>query len=178
MIAGGSGCCAIIIRPLPTCGPCTMIYTTLKIRGSLEAKRAAFCRVLTESVKTVVRNWHKRVLPDHFKPVARRRYNYAARSRRYQIRKNRRGLGPLVYSGRSMRQLTRAIRPTGSRGNIKGKFVTDGAIRYFWMRPAGHPNKAAELIATSKQERDRMGRAIEDLTAKGLDAVNDKKVVR
>ena len=154
-----------------------MITMTLNMTGSLEAKATQFHKVLTESVKTVVKNWHKQVLPGHFEPGAARRYGYKPRSRNYQRYKNRRGLGPLVFSGRSKRQLTRAIRTVGSRGNVKGKFITDSRIRYFWRTPAGHPNKGEELVAVSKREVQQIKRAIEDLTADGLDKIKDKKRV-
>ena len=155
-----------------------MITMTLNMTGSLEAKATKFYRVLTESVKTVVKNWHKQVLPKHFETGAARRYGYKARSQKYQRLKNRRGLGPLVYSGRSKRQLTRAIRTVGSRGNIKGKFITDSRISYFWRTPAGHPNKGKELVAASKRETQQIKRAIKNLTADSLDKIKDKKKVR
>jgi len=155
-----------------------MIEMTCKVSGSIAVKRSKFVKILTESMKQVVRGWHENALPEHFESSAPRRYKYKARSRRYQQAKNRRGLQPLEYSGRSKRQLTRTIKPTGSNGLVKGKFVTNSAMRYFWMTPAGHPDKASELVAVAKRETDQIRAAIEKLTAEGVNAVDDKGTIK
>ncbi|AQT69968.1 hypothetical protein STSP2_03168 [Anaerohalosphaera lusitana] len=155
-----------------------MIVMELEMRGSLEGKKMRFKSATKAALKTVVKSWHKQALPKHFKSGAKRRYDYDARHPRYARYKRRKGLPPLVFSGRSKKQLTRTIKVVDSGGVVKGKFVTDNRVRYFWMTPPGHPKKGEELIATSKSEQRDMAAAITEMIEDDLEKVNDKKVYK
>lgn len=155
-----------------------MITMELNLTGTLEKKQAMLYRVVTDAMKKVVRAWHKQQLPRHFKTGAARLYGYKTRSRRYQARKNKKGLPPLVYSGRARRQLTRAIKPTGSRAHVRGKFTTDNTVRYLWQTKPGGPNLGEEIVATTAGEQKKIIKAVGVLTAEGLDKIKDKKRVK
>ena len=152
-----------------------MLNLSLQIENGPETTAANLNQSLTEALKTAVRSWHKVAAPLHFKTGAARKYGYKTRSRRYQKEKNRKGLGPLTYSGRAKRQLLQHIKPTGSKGLVKGKFVTDASIKYFWMTGGKHPNKGAELVATQRQEVKKLQQLIETQTSKNIAAVKGEK---
>ena len=154
-----------------------MLQLSLQIESGPETKAANFNRSLNEAMKESVRRWHKSAAPEHFKRGAGRRYGFKPRSRTYQNRKNRLGKGPLTWSGRAKRQILRTIKPIGSQGVIKGKFVTDARIRYWWVTKPGHPNKGAEMIKTTPTEVRKLRKVIETETVKNLDTVRDKKKV-
>ena len=154
-----------------------MLQLSLKLESGPETKAAHFNQSLTEAMKESVRRWHKSAGPEHFKRGAGRKYQYKPRTRKYQNRKNRLGKPPLVWSGRAMRQILRTIKPIGSKGVVKGKFVTDVRIRYWWTTKPGHPNKGAEMVKTTPTEVRKLQKVIEKTTVDNLDAVREIKKV-
>ena len=154
-----------------------MLQLSLQIESGPETKVAHFNKSLNEAMKESVRRWHKSAAPEHFKRGAARKYGYKPRTRKYQNRKNRLGKGPLVWSGRAKRQILQTIKPTGSQGVVKGKFVTDARIRYWWVTKPGQPNKGAEMVKMRPTEVRKLQKVIETITVENLDAVRDKKKV-
>lgn len=100
----------------------------------------------------------------------------------YQERKRRKGLPALVWSGKARDKLTSPIRfkVTGSKKAVKGKFIAVDSIKYFWMQPAGHPNKAAEATRIHKDEEKQIGEFLQEAVVEGLKKtkVGRKKIVR
>jgi len=155
-----------------------MISLTLSIEAGPDTKLKHFDNAVTEALKQAVRSWHSSTAPLHFKPGAARKYGYQPRSKKYQNYKNRLGKGPLIFSGNAKRQLLRVIRPIGTKGHVKGKFVTSPSVRYFWMQKRGDPPKGKELIAVTKSEERALGKNVEEMTIKYLEAIKEKRVVK
>lgn len=156
-----------------------MISMQIEFTGTVEKMRSSFVKIVNDAMKQVVRGWHRVALPKHFQSGAEKRYRYTPRTARYIKRKQRKGVtAPLVWTGRSRRQLTQVIRPTGTRMLVKGKFVTDSTMRYFWMTGSGQPNKGDELIRTIRSEEKQIAKAVEKLTLEQLNRINDKKRVK
>ena len=143
----------------------------------IDAKCRSFMPSLNDAVKESVKDWYDDVFPGHFSHGAARKYGYKPRARRYQWRKKKKMNSPpaLVYSGYSKRVLNLYMRVTGTRGNVTGKFSSNPAMKYFWMRPEGHPNKPAEMKALTIREVENIKSDIKIRTAKKFDAVKRRK---
>lgn len=145
------------------------------IEGSPRGMAKQFRGFVKEEMFRLVEQWHEGTLPKHFQPKASRTYGYKKRGKYYQRRKERKHLGPLVFTGRSRRMLKRSIKITGSSKRASG---TMQAPRYFWMTPPGHPNKAEEMTAVTKKEVLTMAELLSKRVTKKLNQVKDKKIVR
>jgi len=171
-----------------------MLYCELHIYDSMEDKAKRLSSIVTKILKKIAWNWHKDTLPKHFKLGAARRYKYKPRStyrpvlrggklgESYQGKKRRKGLPALVWSGKARDRLTSPCRykVTGSKKSAKGKFVAVDSIKYFWMTPAGHPNKAAEATRVHKDEEKQIGEYLQENVVEELKKtkVGRKKIVR
>lgn len=154
-----------------------MIY--MEIETGIAEKCRGFPRALNESVKAEVKNWHDTVFPGHFKAGAARKYGYKPRNRRYQRQKQKKGSPPaLVFSGYSKKILNMHIRVTGTKGHVKGKFTSNAAMRYFWMRPKGHPNKPSEMKAMTNSEVKAFTQNTRTGTAKRIRAIRARKKIK
>ena len=154
-----------------------MIRAKLIIEGSPRGMAKQFRQFVKEGLYWLIDHWHDVQLPTHFKPAARRRYKYAPRGLKYMRSKKKRQplAGPLEFSGRSKRQLTRSVKISGSAKKATG---TMQAPRYFWMKPPGGPDKPAEATAVTKGEAVKMARLLNDQVTKKLNNVKDKRVIR
>lgn len=83
--------------------------------------------------------------------------------------------GPLEFSGKSKRMLTRTIRVSGTSKRASGAMQ---APRYFWMTPAGHPDKARELVQTTKDEVLTMAKMLNSRVTKRLNELKDRKIYK
>ncbi len=133
--------------------------------------RAAFNEAFAAAVKQAVKAWHHNIAPKHFKKGAARKYKYKKRSPKYTRKKNRKGLPPLVFSGRSRRQLLRPLHVIGNHKLVKGKFITNARVRHFWMTPPGHPKKGKELVTVAFREEQNFRRAVEEMTVENIEAI-------
>ncbi len=135
-----------------------MIFCELHINRSIEDTAKSFPKVLTEQIKQLIKGWHHNLLPGHFRLGAARKYGYQGRSIRYQRFKQKKMLPALVFSGRARNKLTRPafFRVSASKGKGVGKFIVGSDLKYFYMTPSGHPNKAKEMVSTTKQEQKQM----------------------
>ena len=152
-----------------------MLRGVMVIEGSPRGMAKQFRGIVKEEMYQIIYDWHEGTLPKHFKNKARRTYGYKERGKYYQRRKERKHLGPLVFSGKSRRQLTESIKVSGTAKKAKG---TMQAPRYFWMTPPGHPNKAEELTAVTQKEVLAMAELLSKRVAKRLNQVKDKQIVR
>ena len=140
-----------------------------------------FLTALNRQIKQLIKGWHHNVLPGHFKLGAARKYGYDARSIRYQRLKQKKMLPALVFSGRARDKLTRPAFFTVSvkKGTGIGKFIVGSDIKYFYMTPAGHPNKAKETVSTTKKEEKQMRDFLLQTTTEELNKLRTaKRVVR
>ena len=146
-----------------------MYYIQLHIFDGVDDKAKRILKAVTDCMKKALRLWHKKTLPRHFKLGAARRYRYERRSIKYQRYKQKKHLPALVYTGRARDRLTRLgfFRITGSKGVVTGKFVAVGSdMRYFFMKPPGHPDKPAEVKRLSLPEENRIRKEIETAVPK------------
>lgn len=137
-----------------------------------------FGQLVRVGLQDLVENWHQKIMPHHFKRQAQRKYNYAARTVGYlrQKRKKYPGAGPLEFSGRSRRELTRKIRVSGTSKRARGVMT---APKYFYMTPANHPNKPEELMQLRNDEGQAMLRRLMGRVTGQLDTVaKTRKVYR
>ncbi len=134
-----------------------------------------FRNFVKEGLFWLIANWHRETAPKHFKNKAIQTYNYKPRSPGYQKYKERKHLGPLVFSGKSRQQLLQSIRVSGTSKKAAGAMQ---APRYFWMNPPGHPRKSEELVAVTQEEVKDMAEALNEEVTKKLNAVKDKEVIR
>ena len=96
-------------------------------------------------------DWHSNILPRHFKRGAAARYDYQARTRKYNRRKLRRygHSRPLELTGDMKRRLLRRARITGTS---KRATATMDAPRYMYKYKPSQPDKAAEVTAVTQEE--------------------------
>jgi len=155
-----------------------MIRGTVVIEGSPRGMVKQFRQLVKEGLVNLIKNyWHREILPGHFKPEAKQRYKYAPRSIKYlRYKAKRRPMaGPLEFSGKSKRQLTRTIRVSGTSKKATGAMTAPG---YFWMTPKGHPNKAEEATKVTKKETLAMAEMLNDRVTKRLNEIKDRQVIR
>ena len=148
----------------------------MKIIGSPKGMVRNWKRFTRAGLIDLVLNWHKNTAKKHFKNKAFSEYNYERRSIKYQRRKDRMHRPPLVFSGRSRRELLRSIKVTATNKRAKGAFTTSS--RYFWMTPEGHPNLGEELVRLTQDEIQAMAEKLNDTVTKKLNKVKDKRIVR
>jgi len=155
-----------------------MIRGMVIIEGSPRGMVKQFRRLVKEGLINLVSNfWHQQVLPGHFKPEAKRKYKYAPRDLKYTRRKAKRKpmAGPLEFSGRSKRMLTRTIRVSGTAKKATGAMQ---APRYFWMTPKNHPDKPAEVTAVTKRETLTMAKMLNSRVTKRLNTLKDRRIYK
>lgn len=151
------------------------------IEGGPKGMMKHFRRFVKEELVKLVNDWHQETMPLHFEKIAFRKYRYLPRSIKYQRYKDRYRpwAGPLVYSGRSKRDLMRRIRVTASSVKATGSFV---APRYFWIgkrrKIAVDVDKAVELTKVTKKETLEMAQTLNERVTKKLNAIKDKEVIR
>jgi len=154
-----------------------MIRGVVVIEGSPKGMVKEFRQLVKAGLFWLIRNWHRETLPGHFKKEAERKYKYMGRTPKYSRYKAKRRpmAGPLEFSGRSKRELTRKIRVSGTAKKASGAMT---APRYFWMTPAGHPNKPEEITAVTKKETLDMAKKLNERVTKQLNQVRDRQVIR
>lgn len=140
---------------------------------SVKGKRA----ILTEANMKTVYWWHTKIIPKHFDSVARSRYHYQQRKRRYRGIKQALAQGKEVYirgqlvppesikkagrvdivrSGRTEQQ---AEAPTPVRATPNKAVAVLRVPRHIVRRPsAGHPDQAAEIKKLTKAEQEQLVR--------------------
>jgi len=135
---------------------------------------------LREARVLVVKEWHKRMLPGHFKVGADTKYGYKPRSQKYLKRKSRRRRGrenlPLVWTGLTREQTRRYV---SIRSGPKRTTGTMQAPSYIKIRPyrSSNPALAIEITATTSQEVDQLAELMRVETEKALNRIKDRKVV-
>jgi len=154
-----------------------MIRSVMVIEGSPKGMVKNFRKFVKAGLYKLVGRWHEKTMPLHFKPRAKKQYDYAPRSIKYTRykRKRRPSAGPLEFSGKSMRMLTQSVKISGTAKRASG---TMRAPRHFWMKPAGHPDKPDELTRVTKTEATAMAKRLNEEVTKKLNALKDRQVIR
>lgn len=153
-------------------------FTEFAIRNrgygmTTKGKRA----ILTEANMRTVFWWHRKIIPKHFDSVARSRYHYQRRKRRYRGIKQELAAGKEVYirgqlippekikkagrvdivrSGRTEQQ---AEAPTPVRATPNRAVAVLRVPRHIVRRPqAGRPDQASEIKKLTKAEQEQLVR--------------------
>lgn len=131
--------------------------------------------------------WHSQMLPRHFEPKAKRKYNYQPRKRKYQNRKKefaksdrtiqKQGRAPIVYSG-----LTEAL--AEGKGVIRA-YPTRVRLRMpstRWVTPRpkdpAKPNLHDEILRVMPGENRALTRVFRDNFNLGLGKYGRVKKIR
>ncbi len=156
-----------------------MIGITITTKGGPKQQLKQLIPILNDSMGVTVEKWHHHMLPDHFKNSARGRYHYRRRSRKYEISKmrNKGHSLPLVHSGTMKRQSLRAveIRKYKSRAEVHGK-IRARALNFSgrsWM-----PDMKAELLATTRSERNSLAATVQREVTKRLNKIQTTETIK
>ncbi len=166
-----------------------MIRGMLVIEGGGKDLPKEFRQLVKAGLVELVTNWHRKILPHHFKKGAERKYKYLPRTIRYTRRKAKEKpmAGPLEYTGKSKRMLMRSVRVSGTSKIAKGVMK---APRYFWMRPTWkpgvavkpggsvHPDMAAEATAVTKGEAVAMAKRLNERVSGQLNMIRKRRMYR
>jgi len=160
-----------------------MIRTKITWRGSPEITLAEFRRSLKPELQFVGQVWHHRFLPRHFTTAAARRYGYKPRGASYSRYKAKRfgHRNPLVFTGDLKAMVERMGRVSSTSRSVSVR-MTGPRYLYMYRKDYRQPDKAAELIATSADEREflarlldrRITRRMNDITA--AETVTDRSI--
>lgn len=124
------------------------------------AKKIAGARAaVKEALLLGIQFWHKRFLPEHFRPGASGRYGYRQRSGDYLKRKakDKPGAPDLVYSGRMRDACQKYMHYQASAGGAKvrmhvGHLRTKTGFNYATFRRKSGLNLAAEVTTLLADE--------------------------
>ena len=153
--------------PLVTC--------KMIIEKPVEQLRDELPQIIRAGLKHFMLEWHDQTAPKHFRQEAITKWKYERRSAKYQKMKERRRLQPLMFSGESRRRLLQSIRValTG-KSPVKATGMFD-APRYFWMRPAGHPDKGGEFMKVNSDEANALAQNLNEYVHEEFDKLKGIK---
>jgi hypothetical protein len=163
-----------------------MLYCQLIINDPLEDKAKRLPQAITNVLKRIIDDWRRNTLLKHFQKGADQKYGYEPRSIGYQRSKDKKGLSPLVWSGRARDKITSPghFKITGEKGSATGRIINVSSIRYFWMRKVSKygtrdPNKAAETMRLADDEKTQIKRNLQQFVVPELNAMpTRRKIVR
>ena len=129
----------------------------IEYNESLGVKEKKFMTAAKDACEETVKEWQTNWITDHFKQGADQVYSYKQRSKRYQARKDRKNLPPLVWTGKSMRfiknksfhTLTRSRKDLMATGKWAG---LEEAIPYFLIKPRGRNPKPGSPPASNRPD--------------------------
>lgn len=127
-----------------------------------EIFREALPQIIRAGLKEFMDKWHEETAPKHFRQEGKNKWNYEPRSTKYQRRKEKRRLQPLMWSGESRRRLLNTIRIVLTGKSPVKATATFDAPRYFWMRPEGHPDKGGEFMRVNPDESTAMAQFLNE----------------
>lgn len=156
------------------------VRATITYRRSPEHTLRELRQAVKSGLKRLVEQWHQRALPEHFEPIARRRYGYQRRTQRYQKRKLRvkHHDNPLVWSGTLRDTATRRAAVTGSSKQARVRIRVPYYVRARSRSGCG-PNLEAELTATTRKEVKGMARDLHRYVTRALNKMPTRtKIVR
>lgn len=142
-----------------------MIKVSLTKRGIATKRGVSLLRsAAAKGMKKMLLDWSDATMPNHFKRGAGNKYKYQRRSTAYQRRKDRRGLGPMVYTGKSKQKiLSQHPQVTGTSKKVIMRIKVTGP---FGRRYKGWNHKMGdELTVMTKDETNKMFKVLqEDIT--------------
>lgn len=135
-----------------------MIMIRIKKSGFSARKIREFGPIFKSGLVRMAKRWRDEMLPGHFRKGAAQKYGYEKRTPEYQKHKNRRGLGPLQYTGKAMRRILGDQRePSGSSKLVRLRLQSPG---FFGRKyPGWKKTMADEVRAMTRKEADVLGNA-------------------
>ena len=128
---------------------------TLSRKGLPRNWRRRFGQIVKEEMQRALVQWREGTLPKHFQPGAGNIYKYQPRTNKYQKRKRRKGLGPMVYSGDSRRKMLADAREP--KGGTKRVVLRLKSPRAFHKKFPGWDHRMAdEITKVTKKELTEM----------------------
>ncbi len=148
-----------------------MLSATVKYRKPKAFSRKHITAAVKAALGAVGLDWHRKTLPDHFKPGAESRYRYQRRTPKHLADKLKQfgHQRPLVFTGTLAAEVQRLARITSTG---KGVRVVMKGPKYLYMRRRDQkqPDKAKELTATTRKELTGIGRSLHDRLKRSLSA--------
>ena len=132
-----------------------MLKSVILIKYHVGETGPGLKKILKDVFVDMIKFWHTRILPKHFTIAGASEYGYEPRTKKYQIRKAKAHghQNPLVYSGRSMREVLQAVRITSTSKGGKGGIEVP---TYYWKSGMRGPNKVKELLTTSSEDENTL----------------------
>ena len=143
-----------------------MIRASIEEKGSPKQVKETFPTDLREQLATIPDYWHDKYLLGHFQTTAVSKYGYQQRTKKHNDKKQRLygHRRPLEMSGASKQSARQGIKLTVRRKSSQGLVEARGTMKvpkYFYYQPGGI-DLQAELVATTKQEEEQMGKIYEE----------------
>lgn len=160
-----------------------LIRTTIS-QENFPSKRA-WDRARTRAHADQGSHWHQHLLPKHFQPDAKTRYQHKPRTEKYIKRKKRLAkIGKVKYGGEVDNVATGFMeRILTSSASIRAypSRVTVGmpGPRYINMRPhkSNQPDKAAEIIRVTDAEAKELEKVLDDSLIRSIDKERSKGII-
>ena len=140
-----------------------VIRTRITYTAPAEVSARRLSRHVKAALMETGARWHHRMYGRHFEPFAPAKYGYAARSRSYREAK-RAGLAPsgedrpIVWTGRTEEDSTRAARVTGTSKHVRVHLTVPWYVTANIRRRV---DVAAELVAWSRDEGNHLARYLD-----------------
>jgi len=149
-----------------------MVKLTLIKKGLPKNMMSLWRMIMKEELAKILIDWRGTTLPEHFKTGAGQKYKYHQRQAAYRHRKSAKNLPPLVYSGRSRREMVAdRRRPSGSSKQATLRLKAEG----FWqIRRRAFKGKtlADEVTKVTQTESNNM---LKVLLAKVSHRINENR---
>ncbi len=169
-----------------------MIPLNITIRKNTNISREGWKQAKREAWAEAARFWFDFILPGHFKNSASKRYNYQPRKgeagnsspggfRRSYTGKKLARYGhtkPLVLTGELERVIDRRFDIRVAKSGVGVTLFLHGP-KYLHQFRKDHsaPDKAAEITATDKRDRDQLSRLITRVLAEKLNEAGEMKTI-
>ena len=155
-----------------------MIKGRMVYIGGPKAMKASLRPIVKEALQDMGALWHRRYLPQHFRPGAASKYGYQPRSAAYMKRKasRKRHQRPLEFSGDYKREVSRKAVLSGTSKRVR--VVMDVGPAWYATRTwktRRAPDIPAETTATTPTEVKRLARIGEQFTERKLNAIQTRE---
>jgi hypothetical protein len=140
-------------------------------------------KIVKPVLKQLIKIWHEKYMPRHFRSGAPTKYKYRRRKpesmRRKQILARTLGRSnlPLVFTGRLRREVSQTIKVVGTKAGARGTLKGPRYL-YRYSKGGARPHLAGEITTVSADEMAEQLKWIEQETLKRINWDKTKKVVK
>jgi len=157
-----------------------ILVTSIGMPSVLLKARDGFGQKIVKPVlQELVAYWHANFLPRHFQPGAAAKYGYQKRKpatwrrkRRAAAAGNAEAMLPLIMRGDTKRQVSRAIRISGTAKSATGRMQAPRVVTHTLR--AGLPNYAQEITTVSADEQRGLARLCRNMIIERMNANQEK----